>query len=175
VAGSRRPSGRSSTRGAGAAVKGTSRSPGRTSTARTPTGGPDRATGPRQLLRLSVSMGTRRAAVLAVVVCALALALAVPLRTYVSQRQELAATAATQAQLTDEVARLQGKKDQLADPAYVEAQARGRLGYVRPGETPYRVQLPGARDPSTGAQKQTATAAAPWYSELWASVSGGGG
>jgi cell division protein FtsB len=177
VAGSQRPTGRASTRGAGSAGgKGTSRPPGRASRTRTPAGGPDRAAGRgRRLLRLSVSLGTRRAAVLAVVVCALALALAVPLRTYVSQRQELASTAATQAQLTGEVARLQGQKDQLGDPAYVEAQARGRLGYVRPGETPYRVQLPDGVDPSTGAQQQASTATAPWYSELWASVSGGGG
>ena len=34
---------------------------------------------------------TRRAAILAVVVCALALSVAVPLRNYVAQRQELAA------------------------------------------------------------------------------------
>lgn len=125
--------------------------------------------------RLSVSLGTRRAAVLAVVVCALALALAVPLRTYVSQRQEMADTAATQAQLTAEVAQLQTQKDQLDDPAHVEAEARSRLGYVRPGETPYRVQLPDAVAGATDDAAQAPTPVAPWYSELWSTVSGGGG
>ena len=87
--------------------------------------------------RLTVSLGTRRAAVLAVGVCALALALAVPLRTYVSQRQQLEETARTQGELTSEVAELQSRVDQLDDPAYVRAQARERLQYVLPGQTPY--------------------------------------
>lgn len=129
----------------------------------------------RRLPRLSVSLGTRRAAVLAVVVGALALALAVPLRTYVAQRQELAATATTQSQLTAEVSRLQVEKDQLSDPAYVAAQARGRLGFVRPGETPYRVQLPDSVARSTDPQQHAPAPAAPWYSALWGSVSGRGG
>lgn len=122
-----------------------------------------------------MSLGTRRAAVLAVVLCALALALAVPLRTYVAQRQEMANTATTQAQLTAEVARLQAQKDQLADPGYVESQARGRLGFVRPGETPYRVQLPGSVAQPTAPQAKAPASDAPWYSSMWRTVAGGGG
>lgn len=126
-------------------------------------------------MRLSLSMGTRRAAVLAVVLSALALALAVPLRTYVAQRQEMANTATTEAQLTAEVARLQAQKDQLADPGYVESEARGRLGFVRPGEIPYRVQLPGSDAQPTAPQAKASTSNAPWYSSMWRTVAGSGG
>ena len=50
---------------------------------------------------------TRRAAVLALVVCALALTVVVPLRNYVAQRQELAAVTAQQRALTADVDRFQ--------------------------------------------------------------------
>ena len=46
---------------------------------------------------------TKRAALLAVVVCALALTVAVPLRNYVAQRQELAAVTEQQRALAAEV------------------------------------------------------------------------
>ena len=34
------------------------------------------------------------------------------------------------------------QKAKLADPVFIAAQARERLGFVMPGETPYQVQLP---------------------------------
>lgn len=113
---------------------------------------------------------TRRAALLAVVVCALALSVAVPLRNYVAQRQELAAVTEQQRQLAAEVERLTRERERLADPAEIRAQARSRLGYVSPGEIPYVVQLPGdgqidpVADPFGGA---------PWYLRLWTEVSSG--
>src|SRR3954463_9110550 len=80
---------------------------------------------------------TRRAAVLALVVCALALTVVVPLRNYVAQRQELAAVTAQQRSLTTEVDELTQERARLSDPEEIAAQARSRLGYVRPGEVPY--------------------------------------
>jgi cell division protein FtsB len=113
---------------------------------------------------------TKRAAVLALVVCALALTVAVPLRNYVAQRQELAAVSEQQRVLAAEVASLQRERARLADPAEIEAQARSRLGYVMPGEVPYVVQLPVAPgpDPATGA-----AAGVPWYRVLWHEVAEG--
>jgi cell division protein FtsB len=113
---------------------------------------------------------TRRAAVLAVVVCALALTVAVPLRNYVAQRQELAAVTEQQKALAAEVAQLTQERAKLADPAEVAAQAASRLGYVRPGEVPYVVQLPQgpATDPA-----QDANGGVPWYRKLWREVSEG--
>ncbi|MGQ0576123.1 MAG: FtsB family cell division protein [Pseudonocardia sp.] len=113
---------------------------------------------------------TRRAALLAVVVCALALSVAVPLRNYVAQRQELAAVAERQRALAAEVERLTRDRDRLADPAETQAQARSRLGYVTPGEIPYVVQLPGdaLADPVTDP-----FGGAPWYLRLWTEVASG--
>ncbi|MHC1563384.1 FtsB family cell division protein [Actinomycetospora sp. C-140] len=115
----------------------------------------------------------RRAAVLAVVVCALALTVAVPLRNYVTQRHELAAVAAEQERLGGDVRRLTDDRAALRDPAHIEALARERLGYARPGEVPYRVELPGdataprdARDGEAGAGLPPAEAELPWYARV---------
>lgn len=111
---------------------------------------------------------TRRAAILALVVCALALTVVVPLRNYVSQRQELSAVTQRQEALAGEVAALSAEKARLSDPAEVEAQARSRLGYVLPGEVPYVVQLPSA---PTG--PAAAHGGASWYHTLWRQVAEG--
>jgi cell division protein FtsB len=113
---------------------------------------------------------TRRAAVLALVVCALALTVAVPLRNFLTQRQELSSLQARQHQLAQQVDQLSRRRDELRDPAALQAEARDRLGYVRPGEVPYVVQLPGsaAADP-TGAGAAGAT---PWFGQLWSDIRG---
>ena len=51
--------------------------------------------------------GTRRAAMFAMVLCALALSIAVPLRTYLSQRDELRDVGAEQQKLRETVAALE--------------------------------------------------------------------
>ena len=111
---------------------------------------------------------TRRAAILALVVCALALTVVVPLRNYVSQSQELADVTQRQKALADEVAALSAERARLSDPAEVEAQARSRLGYAMPGEVPYVVQLPPAPQAPPGPG-----AATPWYRVLWWQVAAG--
>jgi len=113
---------------------------------------------------------TRRAAILALVVCALALTVAVPLRNYLTQRQELSALQAKQHQLAGQVDDLTRRRDQLSDPGQVQAEARDRLGYVRPGEVPYVVQLPNdAGAVPTGAGEG---GGAPWFDVLWSDVRG---
>jgi cell division protein FtsB len=119
------------------------------------------------LLALS---STRRAAVLALVVCALALTVAVPLRNFLTQRQELAALHDRQRQLSAEVAELTRRRDELRDTAHLQAEARERLGYVRPGEIPFVVQLPGdagATSPAPGG-----AGAASWPQALWNDLRG---
>ena len=113
---------------------------------------------------------TRRAAVLALVVCALALTVVVPLRNYVAQRQELAAVTAQQQALAAEVDELNRERARLADPAEVAAEARSRLGYVRPGEVPYIVQLP---DAGADHAADPASDGLPWYRQLWREVADG--
>lgn len=114
---------------------------------------------------------TRRAAILAVVILAVALSVAVPLRNYVSQRSELAAVREQQQILADQVAELERRRALLTDPRHVEAQARERLRYVRPGETPYVVQLPPPPGKPPGAAD--ARPDSPWLSRLWESIVGG--
>jgi cell division protein FtsB len=113
---------------------------------------------------------TKRAAVLAIVVCALALTVSVPLRNYVAQRQELAAVSEQQRVLADRVDELARERARLSDPAEVAAQARSRLGYVLPGEVPYVVQLP---VPTGTGKAPDPNAGVTWYRVLWRDVSEG--
>ena len=113
----------------------------------------------------------RRAAMLAAVVCVLALSVAVPLRNYLGQRSELAAVYEQQQILADKVVELERRRALLADPQHLESQARERLRYVRPGEAPYVVQLPPSR-PAAGTDRAVVPRQL-WYTELWKSINGG--
>jgi cell division protein FtsB len=114
---------------------------------------------------------TRRAAILVTIVAALALSIAVPLRTYLSQRDEVAVQERLQAERRAQVQQLIERKAQLSDPAQIQAEARRRLRYVMPGETPYMVQLPGDTGVESGSQP-TAPAGPeqPWFQSLWDSI-----
>ena len=136
----------------------------------------DRDAGRSRTVRAAAAFGlstTRRAAVLAIVVCALALSVAVPLRTYLSQRDEVDIQEQRQADLREQVEALEDRKAQLEDPAQVEAEARRRLRYVMPGETPYMVELP-AETPGRGGDgdKPRNMLDESWYLSLWNAVSG---
>ncbi|MDQ5856094.1 MAG: septum formation initiator family protein, partial [Actinomycetota bacterium] len=116
----------------------------------------------------------RRAALLAAVVCVLALSVAVPLRNYVSQRSELAAVHEQQLIMADKVAELERRRALLSDPRHVQAQARERLRYVRPGEAPYVVQLPpGQTAAAVAGIGDTVVPRELWYGRLWKSINGG--
>lgn len=115
---------------------------------------------------------TRRAAVFAIVVCALALSVAVPLRTYLGQRDDVALEEQRQADLRAQVEALEERKAQLEDPAQVEAEARRRLRYVMPGETPYMVELPDEESETAGEAPAKGKAKdESWYQLLWNAVS----
>lgn len=112
---------------------------------------------------------TRRAATLALVVGALILSVAVPLRTYLTQRDQLREQTAQSVQLRQEVAALEREQGKMSDPAQIEAEARRRLRYIKPGETPYVVQLPAPPPQSVTPQQNQAK---PWYESLWESIIG---
>lgn len=114
----------------------------------------------------------RRAAVLAVVVCVLTLTIAGPVRTYFAQRTEMRQLTASEAALRAEIAELEEQKVKLADPAFIAAQARERLGFVMPGEIPYQVQLPpGAVVAEEAEDAPTALVNNdPWYTSLWKTI-----
>jgi cell division protein DivIC len=114
----------------------------------------------------------RRAAILAAVICVLTLTIAGPVRTYFGQRTEMKQLAASESALRAQIAELEGQKAKLADPVYIAAQARERLGFVMPGDIPYQVQLPGsaAAAPEAGPQARAGNAGDPWYTSLWHTI-----
>ncbi|UXA05842.1 septum formation initiator family protein [Mycobacterium sp. SMC-2] len=114
----------------------------------------------------------RRAAVLAAVVCVLTLTIAGPVRTYFAQRTEMNQLMASEAALRRQIADLEQRKAKLADPAYIAAQARERLGFVKPGDIPFQVQLPAtAATPSEpGGQAAKPASTDPWYTSLWHTI-----
>ena len=111
---------------------------------------------------------TGRAAVLAVVICAIALSLAYPVREYITQRKQIDALVAQQQVMLNQVKGLQRQQARLNDPDYIEKVARQQLDMCFPRTTCYIV---------TGGQSQAGPAAraakagpAPWYDKLWKSV-----
>lgn len=120
-------------------------------------------------------MLTVRLAVLAAVVV-LAIAVVTPsVRAYLDQQATLSELRSDAEQARDEVADLEADVARWDDPAFVVAQARERLAYVYPGETPYRVVDPdvvsGPVEGSPAAERDPQlNADAPWYDVLWESV-----
>ncbi|CAA0132256.1 Cell division protein FtsL [Mycolicibacterium vanbaalenii] len=114
----------------------------------------------------------RRAAILAAVVCVLTLTIAGPVRTYFAQRTEMKQLQASEAQLREQIAALEEQKAKLADPVFIAAQARERLGFVMPGEIPYQVQLPpGAAQPGAPSDELAeVNSGDPWYTALWGTI-----
>ncbi|MBH5336608.1 septum formation initiator family protein [Streptomyces pactum] len=106
---------------------------------------------------------TGRAALLALVVCSMVVALAYPIRQYVSQRSDIAEQRRRAEQAAEEGEKLREEKARLQDPAYIERLAREHLHYVRPGETGFSM-LGGARD--TGRADDRGAGARPWYHKL---------
>ncbi|MEV5428626.1 septum formation initiator family protein [Streptomyces sp. NPDC052701] len=110
---------------------------------------------------------TGRAALLALVLCSLIVALAYPMRQYVSQRAEIADLERRQEQARRRVEQLRDLKARWQDDAYAEQQIRQRLHYVMPGETGYIVIDPGAARKS---RADAGTADRPWYANVWDAV-----
>ncbi|MEG8279434.1 FtsB family cell division protein [Streptomyces sp. AHA2] len=110
---------------------------------------------------------TGRAALLALVMCSLIVALAWPMRQYVSQRAEIEDLQREQQRTRERVERLRDAKARWQDDAYAEQQIRQRLHYVMPGETGFIVV-----DPDAAKQSRTDLGAAdrPWYANVWDGV-----
>ncbi|MFI0710604.1 septum formation initiator family protein [Streptomyces inhibens] len=110
---------------------------------------------------------TGRAALLALVMCSLVVALAYPIRQYVSQRSDIADQRRKAQDAGAALDRLREQKARWQDPAYVRQQARRHLHYVMPGETGFIVQ---DGTGVTSAPKGAQAAQRPWYENLWDAV-----
>jgi cell division protein FtsB len=112
-----------------------------------------------------------RIGILALVAIAIAMSLAVPLRSFVRQADDNANLAADVAATEEHVAELQQHIDRWQDKKYVEDQARSRLNYVYPGETTY-VVVDDAGSVSNPLPPPNAEeiGAGSWYERFWDSV-----
>ena len=117
---------------------------------------------------MSRHVHTGRVVALVVVLAALAVTLAIPVRAWLTQRAEIAALEADVAAAQTRVAGLQKQLEDWNDPAYVIAQARSRLHFVFPGEVGYVVL--GSDDRPVTADPVAPQRPVPWYEQLWEST-----
>jgi cell division protein FtsL len=110
---------------------------------------------------------TGRAAVLAVVICAIVLSLAYPVREYVAQRRVIDQLVAQRETMQTQVKSLEAQQAKLSNPAYIEQLARQELDMCFPGKQCYIVE---AGQPVASTAGTPQPGAAPWYSKLWQSV-----
>ena len=110
---------------------------------------------------------TSRAAVLAVVICAIALSLAYPVREYIAQRQQIDQLLALQQANAAQVQALEQENGRLTQTWYVEQQAEDELHMCFPQEQCYEV-VSGVTAPAAASKPHAP--ANPWYAKLWQSV-----
>ena len=110
---------------------------------------------------------TSRAAVLAVVICAIALSLAYPVREYIAQRRQIDQFEAQHQMLTNELRHLEQQQGRLNDPAYVEQLARDKLHLCLRGDTCYVII---GNHPARSGGRTDAASLTPWYERVWQSV-----
>lgn len=96
---------------------------------------------------------------LAVILIVLAMMAIGPARQWYQEEQTIRAGQSTLAAGNAEAGRLNAKLKDLQDPSYVEAIARGELGYVAPGETSYVVSQPQQQPPTLGQVGPSASSA----------------
>src|SRR5579862_5881182 len=109
---------------------------------------------------------TSRAAVLAVVICAVALSLAYPVREYIAERRQIDQLQALNAQLDGQLGHLRSEQRDYASPSFIEQQARDQLHMCFPSQKCYIVIYPS----HSHAKGTHAPPGTPWYAVLWKSV-----
>jgi cell division protein FtsL len=110
---------------------------------------------------------TSRAAVLAVVICAIVLSLAYPVREYVAQRQQIDQLVAQRQTTLAQVKTLQAEQARLSDPSYIEQLARQELDMCFPGTQCYVIE---GSQPLINGTAPPPLGPVPWYAKLWRSV-----
>ena len=114
-------------------------------------------------------------AILLVVFAVLVVSYASSMRAYLQQRDQINELKQRIAASQADIAQAEREKRRWQDPAYVEAQARERFGWVLPGETSYQV-LDADGNPLTGDDEltdpSTVAPAKPtaWWSKAYSSL-----
>lgn len=94
------------------------------------------ATAPRRRVGRLPSAGS---IIILVAIVLAVLTLAPTVQQFVQQRQRIADLGAEIQQTQQHIEHLEIEQARWSDPAYIEAQARGRLLFIRPGDTLYMV------------------------------------
>lgn len=148
-----------------------SRRPGGSRPAGRPTT-PRAAASGRPTKRRRAPQFTTRAVLLMSVLLLLLASYTSSLHAWWQQRGEIQSLKAEKAMREAAIEELTDTEARWEDPAFVEAQARERFGWVMPGEVGYRVigsdgrvqgDVPALDEPPDPAQR-------PWYSSLWGST-----
>jgi cell division protein FtsB len=126
--------------------------------------GGDTGTGPARPGGLRPHV-TGRTAILAVVLCAIALSLAYPVREYIAQRKQIDRLLAQGDQLSARLKRLESQRRQVNNPVFIERLARDRLHMCLATQMCYVVISPAAKK-----HAMAGGPAQPWYARLWSSV-----
>lgn len=117
-------------------------------------------------------LSARAGAALGVLVVLVAI-LAIPFKEWITQRARISDLEAQIAWHSQRVAELTAASERWKDPAYVEAQARARLRFVKVGEVGYVVLTEDpARTGEATATRPMATVpkGGPWWAAMWTTV-----
>lgn len=117
-------------------------------------------------------LSARAGAALGVLVVLIAI-LALPFKDWVTQRARIADLSAQVAWHNERVAQLETSLERWNDPAYVEAQARSRLHFVRPGQVGYTVITDQQTEEEAGSDSRPmprVPADEPWWGAVWSTV-----
>jgi cell division protein FtsB len=122
---------------------------------------------------------TGRAAILVLVLAVLAVSYASSMRAYLEQKAHLAALRASIAESSENIAELSREKRRWRDEAYIEAQAKQRLGWVMPGEISFQVidengEPLGHEDSLVDPESLEAESEPAWWETAWRSIEAAG-
>lgn len=127
----------------------------------------------RPSIRQLANLPTGRGAILGVTLLVIIASMAVPARTLLQQRLEIAQLERENAQMAADVESLREQVVRWSDQAYIIAQARERFNLVMPGEIAYVVLDPsevGEDAVKTQFVAAEAITTNPWYANIWQSV-----
>ncbi|MDU0478231.1 septum formation initiator family protein [Staphylococcus chromogenes] len=99
--------------------------------------------------------------------------IAIPLRNYFEQRNEIKEVSAAIVAKQQRKEQLLGELDKYRNQAYIQEQARNRLGVIAPGEVAFRILDPQMQkeDSVTTKRGVTEDRPQPWFDTLWGSIS----
>jgi hypothetical protein len=109
---------------------------------------------------------------LVLVLGALLLAYAYPMRIYLNQQAQIAALESSEAAQRERIKEKQTQVAKWNDTDYVIAMAHKRLQMVLPGDRAYVITDPkaAAKNPGADPEAGKATTTGPWYGKLWSSL-----